>query len=118
MLSEYDMVCPAFIKFSGSGKLVKSYHTYLEVVLQAFIKGKALHRAVKLGCPLSGTAIYRLFPFHSPQRVHIIAADAAVFFPEQQVEVYHFTLGGHQNIYFYCNLLPAVRRCSHGAGER
>ncbi len=59
MLSEYDMVCPAFIKFSGSGKLVKSYHTYLEVVLQAFIKGKALHRAVKLGCPLSGTAIYR-----------------------------------------------------------
>ena len=36
-------VQPAFIKFSGSGKLVKSYHTYLEVVLQAFIKGKALH---------------------------------------------------------------------------
>ena len=59
MLSEYDMVCPAFIKFSGSGNLVKSYRTYLEVVLQAFIKGKALHRAVKLGCPLSGTAIYR-----------------------------------------------------------
>ena len=59
LLSEYDMVCPAFIKFSGSGNLVKSYRTYLEVVLQAFIKGKALHRAVKLGCPLSGTAIYR-----------------------------------------------------------
>ncbi len=59
MLSEYDMVCPAFIKFSGSGNLIKSYRTYLEVVLQAFIKGKALHRAVKLGCPLSGTAIYQ-----------------------------------------------------------
>lgn len=59
LLSEYDMVCPAFIKFSGSGNLVKSYRTYLEVVLQAFIKGKALHRAVKLGCPLSGTAIYQ-----------------------------------------------------------
>lgn len=59
MLSEYDVVCPAFIKFTGSGNLVKSYHAYLEAVLQEFIKGKTLRWAAKLGCPLLGVAIYR-----------------------------------------------------------
>lgn len=59
MLSEYDMVCPAFLKFSGSGSLVKTYNVYLEVALQRFITGKTLLRAVKLGCPLTGVAIYR-----------------------------------------------------------
>ena len=59
LLSEYDIVCPAFIKFSGPGSLVKRYNVYLELVLQRFIRGKNLLRSVKLGCPLLGTAIYR-----------------------------------------------------------
>ena len=59
LLSEYDMVYPAFLKFSGPGELVRGYGVYLEVVLQEFIKGKTLCRAVKLGCPVAGTAIYR-----------------------------------------------------------
>jgi len=59
LLSEYDMVCPAFLKFSGPGNLIKSYHTYLEVVLQEFIQGNTLRRAAKLGCPVMNVAIYR-----------------------------------------------------------
>lgn len=59
LLSEYDIVCPAFMKFSGPGSLVKRYNVYLEFVLQRFIRGKTLLRSVKLGCPLLGTAIYR-----------------------------------------------------------
>ena len=59
LLSEYDMVCPAFLRFRGAGELVRDYRAYLEVVLQQFIKGGILRRAVKLGCPLTGTAIYR-----------------------------------------------------------
>ncbi|MCI8303342.1 MAG: glycosyltransferase family 2 protein [Lawsonibacter sp.] len=59
MLSEYDMVCPAFLKFSGPESLIRRYNVYLEFILQRFIKGKTLLRAVKLGCPLSGATIYR-----------------------------------------------------------
>lgn len=59
MLDDYDIICTAFIKFSGDGEMVGSYRTYLEVVLQNFIKGKTLRRAVRLGCPIMGTAVYR-----------------------------------------------------------
>ena len=59
LLDKYDIVCTAFMKFKGSGEMIRSYGTYLEVVLQNFIKGKTLKRAVKLGCPVMGTAVYR-----------------------------------------------------------
>lgn len=59
LLSEYDMVCPAFLRFRGAGELVRDCRAYLEVVLQRFIRGGVLRRSVKLGCPLAGTAIYR-----------------------------------------------------------
>lgn len=59
LLDEYDIVCTAFIKFTGSGEMIRSYHTYLEVVLQKFIQGKILRNAIKLGCPIMGTAVYR-----------------------------------------------------------
>lgn len=58
-LKDHDMVCTAFIKFTGSGEMIWSYHTYLEVVLQEIIGRTCLHRAVKLGCPIMGTAVYR-----------------------------------------------------------
>lgn len=59
LLSDYDIICTGFLKFHTSDNLVKTYRTYLEVVLQAFIRGKTLRQAVKLGCPVMGTAIYR-----------------------------------------------------------
>ncbi len=58
-LEEADIVCTAFLKFTGSGDIIRSYGTYLEVVLQSFIRGRTLHRAVRLGCPVMGTAVYR-----------------------------------------------------------
>lgn len=59
LLEKYDLICTAFIRFSGKGQMVGSYHTYLEVALQNFIRGKTLRRAIRLGCPIMGTAIYR-----------------------------------------------------------
>ena len=47
LLDEYDIVCTAFIKFTGSGDMIRSYPVYLEVVLQNFYSGKypaALHQ--------------------------------------------------------------------------
>lgn len=58
-LEEADIVCTAFLKFTGSGAMTESYGTYLEVVLQNFIRGKTLHHAVRLGCPVMATAVYR-----------------------------------------------------------
>lgn len=58
-LEEYDIVCNAFLKVTGSGEVVRSHRTYLEVVLQQFIKGRILHCAVRLGCPIMGSAVYR-----------------------------------------------------------
>lgn len=58
-LDEYDMVCTAFLKFTGEGDIVRNYSTYLEVALQNFIRGKTLYRAIKLGFPIMGTAVYR-----------------------------------------------------------
>ncbi|MCI8327189.1 MAG: glycosyltransferase family 2 protein [Lachnospiraceae bacterium] len=58
-LDEYDMVCTAFLKFKGSGEMVRFYRVYLEVVLQNFVKGKALYKSIRLGCPIMGTAVYR-----------------------------------------------------------
>ena len=58
-LEEYDMICTAFLKFTGEGDIVKSYGTYLEVALQRFIRGKTLYRAIRLGFPIMGTAVYR-----------------------------------------------------------
>ena len=59
MLSDWDMICPAFLKFTGPGEINKNYGTYLEVVLQEFIRGRTLRRAVKLGCPVMNAAIFR-----------------------------------------------------------
>lgn len=59
LLEDYDMVCTAFLKFTGSGEIDRKHRTYLEVALQEFIQNKALRRTVKLGCPAAGTAIYR-----------------------------------------------------------
>lgn len=59
LLSEYDLVCTAFLKFTGHGEIDRAYNTYLEVVLQEFIRGNTLRRAVKLGCPVAGTAVFR-----------------------------------------------------------
>lgn len=59
LLEEYDIVCTAFLKFKGDGEIICSYGTYLEVVLQQFIKGRLLNRAVRLGCPIMGTAVFR-----------------------------------------------------------
>ena len=58
-LDEYDMVCTAFLKFTGEGDIVRRYGTYLEVALQNFIRGKTLYRCIKLGFPIMGTAVYR-----------------------------------------------------------
>jgi glycosyltransferase involved in cell wall biosynthesis len=58
-LDEADIVCTAFLKFTGSGDVIRAYGTYLEVVLQNFIRGKTLRHAVRLGCPVMGTAVYR-----------------------------------------------------------
>lgn len=58
-LDEYDMVCTAFLKFTGEGDIVRRYGTYLEVALQKFIRGKTLYRCIKLGFPIMGTAVYR-----------------------------------------------------------
>lgn len=58
-LEEHDMICTAFLKFTGEGDIVKSYGTYLEVALQRFIRGKTLYRAIRLGFPIMGTAVYR-----------------------------------------------------------
>ena len=58
-LEEYDMICTAFLKFTGEGDIIRSYGTYLEVALQRFIRGKTLYRAIKLGFPIMGTAVYR-----------------------------------------------------------
>lgn len=59
LLDEYDLICTAFLKFTGAGDMMRSYRTYLEVVLQKFITGKILCTAIKLGCPVMGTAVYR-----------------------------------------------------------
>lgn len=59
LLEEYDMVCTAFIKFTGSGDMIRSYAAYLDVVLQKFIRGNILRRSIKLGCAVMGTAVYR-----------------------------------------------------------
>ena len=59
LLDEYDMVCNAFIKFTGSGDMIRSYPVYLEVVLQNFIRGNILRRSIKLGCAIMGPAVYR-----------------------------------------------------------
>lgn len=59
LLEEYDMVCTAFIKFTGFGEMIRSYPTYLDVVLQNFIRGDILCRSIKLGCAVMGTAVYR-----------------------------------------------------------
>ncbi|HBA46436.1 MAG TPA: hypothetical protein DCZ91_01265 [Lachnospiraceae bacterium] len=58
-LEESDIVCTAFLKFTGEGDIVRNYGTYLEVALQAFIRGKTLYRAIRLGFPIMGTAVYR-----------------------------------------------------------
>ncbi len=58
-LDEADIVCTAFLKFTGSGDVIRAYGTYLEVALQNFIRGRTLRRAVQLGCPVMGTAVYR-----------------------------------------------------------
>ena len=58
-LKDHDIVCTAFIKFTGAGEMIRSHNTYLEVVLQEIIGRKCLHRAIKLGCPIMGTAVYR-----------------------------------------------------------
>ncbi len=58
-LDEADMICTAFLKFTGFGDIERAYGTYLEVVLQNFIRGKTLRAAVRLGCPVMGTAVYR-----------------------------------------------------------
>ena len=59
LLDEYDMVCTAFLKFSGFGDMIRSYPTYLDVVLQNFIRGNILRHSIKLGCAVMGTAVYR-----------------------------------------------------------
>ncbi|MCI8766517.1 glycosyltransferase family 2 protein [Schaedlerella sp.] len=59
LLDEYDIVCTAFIKFTGSGDMIRTYATYLDVVLQNFIRGGILRRSIKLGCAVMGTAVYR-----------------------------------------------------------
>ncbi len=56
-LKDYDIVCTAFIKFTGSGEMIHSHNTYLEVVLQDIIAKNCVHRAIKLGCPIMGTAV-------------------------------------------------------------
>ena len=58
-LDDHDMICTAFLKFTGEGDIIRSYNTYLEVALQRFIRGKTLYRAIKLGFPIMGTAVYR-----------------------------------------------------------
>lgn len=58
-LKDHDIVCTAFIKFTGSGEMISSHNTYLEVVLQEIIARSYLHRAIKLGRPIMGTAVYR-----------------------------------------------------------
>lgn len=58
-LDEYHMVCTAFLKFTGQGDVISSYGTYLEVVLQNFIRGQMLYQCIKLGFPIMGTAVYR-----------------------------------------------------------
>lgn len=58
-LDDYDMICTAFLKFRGAGDIVRSYGTYLEVVLQNFIRGKTLYRSIQLGFPIMGTAVFR-----------------------------------------------------------
>ncbi len=59
LLDEYDIVCTAFIKFTGSGDMIRTCSTYLDVVLQNFIRGEILRRSIKLGCAVMGTAVYR-----------------------------------------------------------
>lgn len=58
-LDEYDIICTAFLKFTDSGDMIRAYGSYLEVALQEFIRGKTLYRAIKLGFPIMGTAVYR-----------------------------------------------------------
>lgn len=58
-LDDHDMICTAFLKFTDRGSIIRSYGTYLEVVLQHFIRGKTLYRAIKLGFPIMGTAVCR-----------------------------------------------------------
>lgn len=58
-LDEADIVCTAFLKFTGFGEMIRTYGTYLEVARQNFIRGGTLRRAVRLGCPVMGTAVYR-----------------------------------------------------------
>ncbi len=59
LLDTHDIVCTAFLKFTGSGEMIRSYSTYLDVVLQNFIRGKILCCSIKLGCAIMGTAVYR-----------------------------------------------------------
>lgn len=59
LLSDYDLVCTAFLRFTGHGKAVRGRGAYLEVVLQEYIRGGVLRLAAKLGCPVMGAAIFR-----------------------------------------------------------
>lgn len=58
-LDTYDMVCTAFMKFTGHGEMITTHQTYLEVVLQQFIRGKTLYNCIRMGCPVMGTALFR-----------------------------------------------------------
>lgn len=58
-LEEYDIVAAAFLKFTGPGNFNTAYRTYLEVVLQQVMRGRVLHCAGRLGCPIMGVALYR-----------------------------------------------------------
>lgn len=58
-LSEYDIVCTSYLHFTGQGDMIKAYGTYLEMALQKFITGRTLWRAVRLGCPIMGPAVFR-----------------------------------------------------------
>ncbi len=58
-LDTHDIVCTAFLKFTGSGEMITTYQTYLEVVLQRFIRGKTLYNCIRMGCPVMGTALFR-----------------------------------------------------------
>jgi len=58
-LDEYQIVCTAFLKFTGEGVINRKYGTYLELALQRYIQGRLLRLCIRLGCPIMGTAVYR-----------------------------------------------------------
>ena len=59
LLEEYDIAATAFLRFTGPGDLITNYGTYLEVALQQVIRGRTLQRAIRLGCPIMGVALFR-----------------------------------------------------------